>query len=150
MRIMDNCPVCNSPLPQGAAVCPSCGFKITGTTQEFQPIAFGEAPAQAPAEAEPAPSASLTVVRGPQNLDTTYVLENREMSVGRSPHCDIFLNDMTVSRDHAVIFPVGDEFAIKDDGSFNGIWINNESISQSVMHDGDYIQIGAFVLKFQE
>ena len=28
----ENCPICNNPLPAGAAACPNCGFKLLGST----------------------------------------------------------------------------------------------------------------------
>ena len=66
--------------------------------------------------------------------------------MGRDPKCDVFLNDMTVSRDHARIEPEGNAFKIIDDDSYNGVWINNENVNSALLHDGDFIQIGAFGL----
>jgi pSer/pThr/pTyr-binding forkhead associated (FHA) protein len=70
--------------------------------------------------------------------------------VGRSPQCDIFLNDMTVSREHATIRPEAGEFVIKDSNSFNGIWINNQNVEEAVLEEGDIVQIGAFCLLFNK
>ena len=146
---MDRCPVCNGPLESTDAVCPACGFKLSGATHEFQPISIGaDGKPQAPL-AQRSPR-TLTVVRGPGQIDTVYTLERREMTVGRSPQCDIFLNDMTVSHDHATLQPVGEDFAICDAESFNGVWINNENVSQAVLADGDLVQIGAFVLEYRQ
>lgn len=87
----------------------------------------------------------LTVIRGPQT-GVAFVLEPRTLVVGRDPKCDVFLNDMTVSRDHARIEPEGTAFKIIDDDSYNGVWINNENVNSALLHDGDFIQIGAFGL----
>lgn len=87
----------------------------------------------------------LTVIRGPQT-GVAFVLEPRTLVVGRDPKCDVFLNDMTVSRDHARIEPEGNAFKIIDDDSYNGVWINNENVNSALLHDGDFIQIGAFGL----
>ncbi|WP_283170478.1 FHA domain-containing protein [Curtanaerobium respiraculi] len=144
---MDKCPVCNGPLQPTDTVCPACGFKLAGATEEFKPIDLAED--ETAAAADKRTPGTLTVVRGPAQINTVYSLENREMSVGRSPQCDIFLNDMTVSREHAVVQPVGTEYAIRDADSFNGVWINNENIAQAVMKDGDLVQIGAFILAYQ-
>lgn len=109
---------------------------------------IGTAPSAAPQHAaQPvARKTVLTVVRGPQT-GVAFVLEPRVLVVGRDPQCDIFLNDMTVSRDHARIEPVGTAFQIIDDDSFNGVWINNENVHTALLHDGDFIQIGAFALQ---
>ena len=145
---MDRCPVCNGELQPNLAACPACGFKLSGVTQEFQPISL-EDTAESPQAAESKPG-TLIIMRGPGQLNTMYTLENREMTIGRSPNCDIFLNDMTVSRTHAIIQTVGHDYAIRDDGSFNGVWINNENVTQAVLRDGDLVQIGAFVLLYQQ
>ena len=145
---MEKCPVCNGELRPDQAVCPACGFRILGSTQKFNPISLHDENDQPEVAPERKPG-TLTVLRGPGEISTVYSLEEREMSIGRSPNCDIFLNDMTVSRSHAVIQTVGHDYAIRDDGSFNGIWINNENITQAILNDGDLVQIGAFVLLYQ-
>ncbi|MBQ9021465.1 MAG: FHA domain-containing protein [Eggerthellaceae bacterium] len=144
------CPVCNGTINDNESSCPSCGFKLLGSTEEFQPISLdGEATKKPKKEAKGAQIASLTVISGPQ-IGTSYRLDDKQLAVGRSPHCDIFLNDMTVSRNHALIFPKDGHFYISDQKSYNGIWINNDSIEEALLHDGDIVQIGAFVLKFEE
>ncbi len=151
---MNTCPVCNGPISPDDTVCPSCGFKLTGTTQEFKPIHSDENPSataamkRVPPEAHPAAAAQFIIVQGPQT-GTSIQLEDRPMTVGRNPQCDIFLNDMTVSRKHAKLVPSGKDFQITDTGSFNGIWVNNQNIETAQLHPGDIIQIGAFVLKYQ-
>ena len=57
---------------------------------------------------------------------------------------------MTVSRAHATIQPVGEQFAIRDTNSYNGVWVNNENVAQCVLHDGDIVQVGAFMLAFRQ
>ena len=148
---MENtCPVCNSPIKESDSSCPSCGFKMLGSTEEFQPISLdGEQQAIPMKKPKAAQIASFVIVRGPQ-IGTSYRLDDKQLTVGRSPQCDIFLNDMTVSRDHAIVFPREGQFVIKDNQSYNGIWINNESIEEAVLHDGDIVQIGAFCLKYEE
>ena len=94
--------------------------------------------------------AELRVVRGPQT-GVAFQLGDRGLTVGRSPQCDIFLNDMTVSREHAVIEPVdGGGYVIRDENSFNGVWVSNDSIDEHRLASGDIIQIGAFLLLYQE
>lgn len=140
------CPVCGNQLPEQAAVCPHCGFRPQGATQSFQPIAFGAEPASAPVEPDPA-KATLSFIRGPQT-GVAFELEPGTLSVGRNPQCDIFLNDMTVSRQHANLVHGEKGWEIHDANSFNGVWVNNESIDVHVLQDGDLLQIGAFCLRF--
>ncbi|NGM17092.1 FHA domain-containing protein [Xiamenia xianingshaonis] len=141
------CPVCSTEVAQGVAVCPACGFNLVGATQRFEPIRFEDDPV-APVMAERAQGV-LHVVRGPQS-GIVFRLGDDVCTVGRNPHCGIFLNDMTVSRDHAVIEPLENGYIIRDRNSFNGVWVNNKNIESHVLQDGDILQIGTFCLVYKE
>lgn len=144
----ETCPVCNSPIQPEDSACKVCGFKLLGSTQSFKPISLtdDELPKAA---INPSTAAELRVVRGNQ-IGTVYSLNNDSLSIGRNPECDVFLNDMTVSRLHATITRENDRFQITDANSYNGVWINNESIESAVLSEGDIIQIGVFCLVYQE
>ncbi len=144
----DTCPVCNSPLSPGDSCCAACGFKLSGSTQRMQPIRVLDESPSRPIERPPL-NASFTVVRG-EPINTYYGLEQRTMTIGRAPSNDIFLNDMTVSGHHAETFVRDGQFRIRDTGSFNGVWINNENVEEAVLRDGDIVQIGTFCLLFQQ
>lgn len=143
----NQCPVCKSLLDAQASVCPQCGFKLMGTTQRFEPLTFPDE--SIPAAAAPQAAALLHVVRGPQT-GITFQLTDKSFSIGRSPECDIFLNDMTVSREHASIQSIDGSYVIRDANSFNGVWVDNKSIDSHKLVDGDVIQIGAFCLVYKE
>ena len=141
------CPVCNNPVDAQAAACPTCGFKLLGSTQRFEPVTLAGEPLPAAAESQAA--AVLHVVRGPQT-GVSFQLGDAPLSIGRSPQCDLFLNDMTVSREHAVVEPAEGGYVIRDANSFNGVWVNNDSVDARKLADGDVIQIGAFCLVYKE
>ena len=140
------CPVCNSIIDGESPACPFCGFKLLGTTQQFQPLSLDEDLMRDHRGA--APRASLRVLRGPQT-GIVFQLKRETARIGRSPKSDIFLNDMTVSREHADIVPFEDGFEIVDRNSFNGVWVNNENVERRALNPGDVIQIGAFLLLYQ-
>lgn len=142
----DTCPVCGGALAQGANACPTCGFKLIGATQRFKPLSFGE---DVPAPLQAHHEAVLRVVKGPQ-IGMVFKLTQKPMTIGRSPQCDIFLNDMTVSRSHAVVEPAGAGYVITDDSSFNGVWVNNDNVEARELKEGDVVQIGAFCLIYRE
>ena len=141
------CPVCGKEAEESATTCPHCGFRLLGSTLEFQPVQSmpddGRPPRQGPRKA------SLIVLRGPQN-GLRFDLVKRRMTIGRAPECDIFLNDMTVSREHAEIQPMADGYVICDRNSFNGVWVNNSSIETHRLAPNDIVQIGAFLLIYEE
>jgi pSer/pThr/pTyr-binding forkhead associated (FHA) protein len=69
-------------------------------------------------------------------------------TVGRSGSSEIFLDDVTVSRTHATISKQGKSYVLKDEGSLNGTYINNLSVTEHVLVSGDEFQIGKFHLLF--
>jgi pSer/pThr/pTyr-binding forkhead associated (FHA) protein len=68
--------------------------------------------------------------------------------IGRSPECDVFLDDVTVSRRHAQLTREGDAFTIRDLGSLNGTYVNRRRIESAVLDDDDEVQIGKYRLTF--
>jgi len=67
-----------------------------------------------------------------------------EMTVGRSRECDIFLEDLAVSRLHATIreLPNG-TYEMSDNHSATGTFVNGRSMTRCLLRDGDQLQIGA-------
>lgn len=86
---------------------------------------------------------TLTILKGPQT-GQTFVLENPEISIGRDPASGVFLNDMTVSRHHAVIRIDGGSATVEDLGSLNGTWVDGAIVNNATLQDGSTIQIGTF------
>jgi pSer/pThr/pTyr-binding forkhead associated (FHA) protein len=68
--------------------------------------------------------------------------------IGRSPDCEIFLDDVTVSRKHATISRRGDQVTIEDQGSLNGTFVNRRRVESAPLDDGDELQIGKYRLTF--
>ena len=143
----ERCPVCSHEISSSDIVCPTCGFRLLGATQAFRPLAVESTEAVAH-EVTPA-TARLNVVRGPQ-VGITFALGGEPITIGRSPQCTIFLNDMTVSRMHATIEPEGGCYVIRDANSFNGVWVNNDTVEATALRPGDMIQIGTFCMRYEE
>ena len=141
------CPVCQAPVEPDAGSCPSCGFGLHGTTREFAPLPLEADSLEKVATTDHA--ASLQVVRGP-SAGVVYQLSGDELTIGRTPQCSVFLNDMTVSRLHARLHRQGGAYVLTDENSFNGVWVNNQSIESKALQDGDFIQIGTFSLLFEQ
>ena len=72
------------------------------------------------------------------------------LTIGRSPHSDLFLDDVTVSRHHARIVRDEDGFLVEDLNSLNGTYVNRKRIERHVLTNGDELQIGKFKLAFLE
>ena len=142
------CPVCNNELEDGASACSHCGFRIVGATQSFKPVKLD---AEASASVRPVTQQRvLRVVRGPQTGAEIVLPDGGEMVMGRDPHCDIFLNDMTVSRKHATLEINEKGCVIRDANSFNGVWVNDQMVDACILRSDDVIQLGAFCLVYKE
>jgi pSer/pThr/pTyr-binding forkhead associated (FHA) protein len=92
-------------------------------------------------------TALLVVLRGP-NTGARFLLDADEVSTGRHPDSDIFLDDVTVSRRHATFRREGERFLVHDVGSLNGTYLNRERIDDARLSTGDEVQIGKFRLVF--
>jgi len=102
---------------------------------------------QATVEALRHGTALLVVLRGP-NAGARFLLDADEVSSGRHPNSDIFLDDVTVSRKHATFRREGDVFLVRDVGSLNGTYVNRERIDEAALKTRDEVQIGKFRLVF--
>ena len=91
--------------------------------------------------------AELTIVRGPSTGER-FILDIPEVTIGRDPNCEVFLNDRTVSRRHAHLSIQGGRAIIEDLGSLNGTWVDAAIISSSELFNGSTIQIGTFKMIF--
>ena len=94
------------------------------------------------------PEKAMVVVHRGANKGSRYLIAQERVSVGRSPESEIFLDDVTVSRSHALIERTGAGFSLTDLGSLNGTYINNQSLKSTPLKCGDEIQIGKFHLIF--
>lgn len=92
-------------------------------------------------------TALLVVLRGP-NTGARFLLDDDEVTSGRHPESDIFLDDVTVSRKHAVFRRDPTGFVVSDVGSLNGTYVNRELVEEAALRTGDEVQVGKFRLVF--
>lgn len=91
--------------------------------------------------------ALLIVHHGP-NAGARFLLDVDLTVAGRSVACDIFLDDITVSRAHANFVRHGTQFSVQDAGSLNGTYVNRDRVAEAVLVSGDEVQIGKYRLTF--
>ncbi|MCL1879724.1 MAG: FHA domain-containing protein [Actinomycetia bacterium] len=139
------CPVCKADVAAESQVCERCGFRLIGITEPLGPleIAAGE---EADAE-QVCGSPHLTLIKGPLKGEVFY-LEVFPVTIGRDPSCDIFLNNMTVSRQHAIMERQAGQVVVRDNQSLNGTWVNGKVADEAVLADGSLLQIGTFAMRF--
>ncbi|MEZ5322598.1 MAG: FHA domain-containing protein [Microthrixaceae bacterium] len=93
------------------------------------------------------PAPMLVVIRG-ANAGSRFVIERELTTVGRHPESDVFLDDVTVSRRHAVLRREDDGFVVEDVGSLNGTYLNGDRVNSRALNEGDQLQIGKFRMVF--
>jgi pSer/pThr/pTyr-binding forkhead associated (FHA) protein len=95
----------------------------------------------------PEGSSGLVIIKGP-NIGDKFLINKSKFTIGRNPESDIFLDDITVSRKHAILKKSGEDFIIKDSGSLNGSYVNGEIVDNVALKYGDKIQIGKYIFLF--
>ena len=86
---------------------------------------------------------TLVVTRGAE-AGTRHPLTESETRVGRHPDAHLFLDDVTVSRRHALLTVVDGSVVLTDQASLNGTYVGGERVDSRVLAHGDEIQIGRF------
>ena len=102
---------------------------------------------QGAVDALDADCALLIVHHGP-NQGARFLLDVDVTTAGRSVSGDIFLDDVTVSREHVQFIRDGHDFYVRDSGSLNGTYVNRERITEAKLSDGDEVQIGKYRMTF--
>jgi diguanylate cyclase (GGDEF)-like protein len=96
---------------------------------------------------QPTKEACLVVIYG-NELGRKYSLESPSVTLGRSNKCDIQIDQESVSRAHSKITNAGRSVKIRDLGSTNGTYVNDELVEERTLVDGDFIKIGRTIFKF--
>jgi FHA domain len=149
-----HCPECGFVNSEGANYCQKCGaflgdvgaessettvaYQVTDTG-ELKPVDFDRLAAE---------GATLVIRSGGGRAGETFSLDGERTAIGRTPESDVFLDDVTVSRNHALLVRRRDGIYIDDLGSLNGTYVNRERIESRKLVDGDELQIGKYKLSY--
>jgi len=152
--VAQHCPECGFANADGANYCQRCGAFLAqserspeattatyrvGETGEIEEVSLGDVVAV---------GAALVIRSGGGRAGESFPLDGDRLTVGRRPDSDIFLDDITVSRDHAVLVRRGGDYYLDDCGSLNGTYINRRRIESHRLADGDELQVGKYKLTF--
>lgn len=150
-----HCPECGFVNPPGANYCQKCGAYLAdeanpaAVTAQFDLGQTDEHDVSK--ERHPhAGEGPLLVIRTGGRAGDSFRLEGERFTVGRDTDSDVFLDDVTVSRNHAVIVKRADALYIDDLGSLNGTYVNRRRIESHRLADGDELQIGKYKLTYLE
>ncbi len=152
-----HCPECGFGNAEGANYCQKCGAYLAPAT-EVRPggepttatYRVGETGELIPVDVEQIAEkgAALVIRSGGGRVGESFPLERDRMTIGRRPDSDVFLDDVTVSRDHALLVRRNGEFYLDDLGSLNGTYVNRRRIESHRLADSDELQVGKYKLAF--
>ena len=84
----------------------------------------------------------------PAGID--FKLFKGRIKIGRSKHCEIIVNDSTISEEHVLLLCKDEKIILQDELSANGTFVNGKQIEERVLlKDGDEIKLGSvtFIIK---
>jgi pSer/pThr/pTyr-binding forkhead associated (FHA) protein len=148
-----HCPECGFQNLEAANYCEKCGALLIPDEGGDQTLSYGpdDDPEATTSLGDPVAERTAIIVRsGGGRAGEAFTLTGERLTIGRSPDSDIFLDDVTVSRRHAVLvrWPAG--FAIEDLGSLNGTFVNRRRVDRKLLEDGDEMRIGKYKLTYLE
>lgn len=152
-----HCTECGFVNGEGANYCQRCGAllerepvggpggdPVTATYRidesgELVPMESGQIVGQGPA---------LVIRAGGGRVGESFAVAGERLSIGRRPDSEVFLDDVTVSRDHALLINRAGQWHLDDCGSLNGTYVNRSRIESQRLEEGDEVQIGKYKLTF--
>jgi FHA domain/zinc-ribbon domain len=147
------CSECGFQNPEAANYCSRCGAlldKGDATSEATQSFSADEVAEHGHEPVEGLEGPALVVRSGGGRAGETFHPSGERTRIGRSPDCEIFLDDVTVSRNHAVLVERDGAFFAEDQGSLNGTFVNRHRIDSVRLEDGDELQIGKYRMIFVE
>jgi pSer/pThr/pTyr-binding forkhead associated (FHA) protein len=154
-----HCPECGFVNAEGANYCQKCGAFLGDvapagegsgdTTEAYQIDETGELK---PVDLErvTGEGATLVIRAGGGRAGEVFNVAGERMTIGRSPDAEVFLDDVTVSRNHALLVRRADGLYIDDLGSLNGTYVNRRRIESHKLSGGDELQVGKYKLTYLE
>jgi FHA domain len=149
-----HCTECGFVNGEGANYCQRCGGLLPSAEGSGEPVTatyrIDETGELVPVELEQvtARGPALVIRAGGGRVGESFALDGERMSIGRRPDAEVFLDDVTVSRDHALLIHRADNWYLDDCGSLNGTYVNRSRIESHRLEEGDEVQIGKYKLTF--
>jgi hypothetical protein len=149
-----HCTECGFVNDEVANYCQRCGALLERTEGTGEPVTatyrIDEAGELVPVELDEvtANGPALVIRVGGGRVGESFAVDRERMSIGRRPDAEVFLDDVTVSRDHALLVRRGEQWYLDDCGSLNGTYVNRSRIESQRLDEGDEVQIGKYKLTF--
>ena len=150
------CPTCGHANDASANFCSNCGSPLPRADQRggepsTATYRIDETGELVPVDVDAVlahDGAALVIRAGGGRVGESFPLGGDRMTIGRRPDSDVFLDDVTVSRDHALLVRRGHDYYLDDLGSLNGTYVNRHRIDSHRLEDGDELQVGKYKLTY--
>jgi hypothetical protein len=145
------CPECGHHNRDSARFCGRCGASLIEPAEGEVTLSFtppDEAGADTGVLEAIAEGATLVIRLGGGRSGDHFSVGPDRTTIGRAPDSDVFLDDVTVSREHAVLERQPDGIHVRDMSSLNGTYVNRRRVDEARLDDGDELQIGKYRLTF--
>ena len=152
-----HCPECGFVNTDGANYCQKCGSFLgaleerAGGEPSTATYRIDETGELVPVDVEQVVAhegAAVVIRAGGGRVGESFALDHDRMTIGRRPDSDVFLDDVTVSRDHALLVKRGGDHYLDDLGSLNGTYVNRRRIESHRLQNGDELQVGKYKLTY--
>jgi hypothetical protein len=149
-----HCTECGFLNAEGANYCQRCGALLERAQEAGEPVTatyrIDDTGELVPVEIEQvtARGPALVIRAGGGRVGESFAVDRERTSIGRRPDAEVFLDDVTVSRDHALLVRRSGDYYLDDLGSLNGTYVNRHRIESHRLEDGDELQVGKFKLTY--
>ena len=142
------CPECGFQSPEAATYCSRCGALLVRENVGETTLSLGPDDLDTVPTRDSIDGPALVVRSGGGRAGESFEAIGDRALIGRSPDCDVFLDDVTVSRRHAELVRDASAYTIRDLGSLNGTFVNRRRIESAVLEDDDEVQVGKYRMTF--
>jgi hypothetical protein len=150
-----NCRRCGEILNANANFCWSCGARqVDSNSPETVAVPVVSAPEMLHPTTVTGPigvhNDELVIATGTQ-AGSRFDLVNETTTAGRHENSEVLLDDVSVSRHHAVFTRTASgRITLRDLNSLNGTYVNGTRVEETTLHSADEVQIGKYKLVFWE
>ena len=92
---------------------------------------------------------SLLVMISDDGTEKALPLDRQRVRIGRDPDSEVRLDDPSVSRRHALLNRVYNEYFVEDQNSTNGTVLNGRKVFKHMLKHGDLLEVGSFRFRYE-
>jgi len=148
------CAHCHKEIELDSLTCPYCGkaqYDNSSSVDDFEPTEYLAEDTKTRVIKKQNPSFAWITLLDTKNQGTSFSLEiDKNNTIGRDSSNTIVLDSDTISKKHAIIFMIGQDYFIQDCASQNSTKVNDQQTDRCQLHDNDLIDLGEIQFVFKQ